>query len=134
MPVPTATAHCPHRCSFIEVASLHPDPATTRHTLDEGEYERGHGLSEYTVSVILSSALASAVREWWVVAHGERHRALVVPYHSWTADNHLYTVVSCFGPSVNVPGPTFSISRTTISSSESVDSGAVLDPRFVVYF
>jgi hypothetical protein len=68
MPVPTATAHCPYRCSFTVVASLHPDPATTRHTLDEGEYKREHGLSEYTVSVILLKALASAVREWWVVA------------------------------------------------------------------
>src|SRR5229473_7288318 len=35
--------------------------------LDEGECERGRGLSEYTVSVILSSSLASGENHRWAI-------------------------------------------------------------------
>jgi hypothetical protein len=52
--VPTAAAHCPHRCSFIEVATQVCPPRSRDHSahsgLDEGECERGRRLSEYTVS------------------------------------------------------------------------------------
>src|SRR5258708_3130473 len=73
--VPTAAAHCPYPCPFIEVATQVSPPRSRDHSahsgLDEGDCECERGLSEYTLSVILLSSLASSriTGGWWKASY-----------------------------------------------------------------